>query len=919
MNKSQEHAQFVMRNGKANFPDVTSDNLQVWYDVKGKKDTDFYKDTLIDLSGNGKDATLHNFAFEKRSGYLDDGGLLFDDVDDKLVYPSVKSNLTYTTATTGTPAYPVMTYQYNGNIISYEADGTVKRMDDGRVITRKGINLVRNGNFADGVKGWFTTNGISEMSRSDAGGVELSLLNNLATHARISQDLSINSSIGTALYFKIKVTTLSENINYCRVFLRDGTGGAVIANKTAQIYNQVMGQTYELEAIAVNDAELVNNKIYVMADFYRKGDTTEKLSVRIEDIQVINLTEAYGAGNEPSLEHIQAHPEEFAWTPNPNDLIEVHEIKNNLVGDLEDLHGAGDKTEILSGTEIFTDKADDSVVHVDIDGKSVGGGSGKNLLRQLFGAYAPYNTVPVWNEGFNKITFTMNATGYTAVAVRGWRPENKTYTLSGVMKKNGLPVKRSDWANSSANTTATVHSLSVDDTTGRFEVTQTWNGSHEWILHANFNTAIGDVVTIENFQLEEGSTATAYELPAPSPDYPIAIHSLNDFDVVSSVGNRNLALDTSKEFTNVRVGTYSGSLAGVATSRFTYTLEELGVQVGDTMTTSMYVGESKEGYGGGFRIDDQSGSNKYSTHKVAKNGYVSETFTILEGTTEIRLYTTGISHSGASEDFNLPVKELKLEKGNKETDWTPAPEDISKSDNHPLIDKTNILLSEPLRSVDDVKDRLFRDSDGLWKIERNVGILDLSKTPWNIGAESSGWKQNGDTISGYNYALRNISNPSVAPVLHNLRGYAQSPLVGADVEGFSVGTSNNYSTLRINKSRLPSLTQASITQWLKENNVMAHYALISPTIEILPQADQDKLNNIASYKDSNYLYTVVDKTNILPSYVRDNLKPNLNAKFRKLSWFWSRLLFYQLKIWSKNLTDDELIHEYKINKRRWGM
>lgn len=142
------------------------------------------------------------------------------------------------------------------------------------------------------------------------------------------------------------------------------------------------------------------------------------------------------------------------------------------------------------------------------------------------------------------------------------------------------------------------------------------------------------------------------------------------------IGGRNLAKGTSSDFAYVRVGPYSGNLAGAATSQFRYTLEELGVQVGDTMTVSMYVGESEGGYGGAFRIDDQNGQNKYSTYKVAKNGYVSETFTILEGTTEIRLYTAGVGPSGAGASFDLPVKELKLEKGNKATDWTPAPEDV---------------------------------------------------------------------------------------------------------------------------------------------------------------------------------------------------------------------------------------------------
>src|SRR5699024_8714424 len=50
---------------------------------------------------------------------------------------------------------------------------------------------------------------------------------------------------------------------------------------------------------------------------------------------------------------------------------------------------------------------------------------------------------------------------------------------------------------------------------------------------------------------------------------------------------------------------------------------------------------------------------------------------------------------------------VKVEKGNKKTPYTPAPEDISEDDNHPLIDKINLSLSEPLRSVGDVKDRLY--------------------------------------------------------------------------------------------------------------------------------------------------------------------------------------------------------------------
>src|SRR5699024_918824 len=57
------------------------------------------------------------------------------------------------------------------------------------------------------------------------------------------------------------------------------------------------------------------------------------------------------------------------WTPAPED------VQSQIDG-----VGLTDKTELLSGTEIFTDKADNSAVHVGIDGKSYQhAGSGKNL------------------------------------------------------------------------------------------------------------------------------------------------------------------------------------------------------------------------------------------------------------------------------------------------------------------------------------------------------------------------------------------------------------------------------------------------------------------------------------------------------------------------------------------------------------
>ena len=78
---------YTMRNGKIVDPNITTDGLACYLDTRGKTNTDKYKGTLLDLSGNGNHGSLHNFNFTEESGYIKDlsgGGLKFDGVDDKL-------------------------------------------------------------------------------------------------------------------------------------------------------------------------------------------------------------------------------------------------------------------------------------------------------------------------------------------------------------------------------------------------------------------------------------------------------------------------------------------------------------------------------------------------------------------------------------------------------------------------------------------------------------------------------------------------------------------------------------------------------------------------------------------------------------------------------------------------------------------
>ena len=475
--------QFVMKNHKVVQPFVPTDGLELYYDVKGKKNTDNYKDKLLDMSGNGRHGVLSNFAYEGVSGYrgTTEGGLLLDDVDDKIVRPAI-SGIEYTSASrnllnvnliagyyqdsqtaplptpehrsfsedvllgagtyyfsqkdsdlnivririNGTatqtipnplvltePTYinysfrkidyvawnlgetsalsflqlekganktsytpyiplPIMTYQMNGNVLSFEKDGTVKRTTkdvNGNevVVSRKGINLVRNGIVEKTVK-------IAPNS----------------TYSSISYTAVLSTK--DIIYVRGELSPHEDGAS--RIFMQMPDG---FSNRSwGEIYSPVKNQWYTLEGIITPRAESTSPYMTAVSLYflYPTAELGQGKSFSTRNVFAINLTEAYGAGNEPGLAYIQSHPEEFAWTPNPNDLIETVEIKNNLVGDLENLQG-NDFEQHEDGVVTYTNEAEEgSVVRVDIDGISFQDvGSGKNIFykNEVYSKYSEIN------------------------------------------------------------------------------------------------------------------------------------------------------------------------------------------------------------------------------------------------------------------------------------------------------------------------------------------------------------------------------------------------------------------------------------------------------------------------------------------------------------------------------------------------
>ena len=78
---------FIYQGNELLYPNPIKDGLVLWYDFKGMKNSDVGKDVAKDLSGNGNDGMLQNFAYNSESGYNE--GLKFDGIDDYIEIPDL--------------------------------------------------------------------------------------------------------------------------------------------------------------------------------------------------------------------------------------------------------------------------------------------------------------------------------------------------------------------------------------------------------------------------------------------------------------------------------------------------------------------------------------------------------------------------------------------------------------------------------------------------------------------------------------------------------------------------------------------------------------------------------------------------------------------------------------------------------------
>ena len=176
----------------------------------------------------------------------------------------------------------------------------------------------------------------------------------------------------------------------------------------------------------------------------------------------------------------------------------------------------------------------------------------------------------------------------------------------------------------------------------------------------------------------------------------------------------------------------------------------------------------------------------------------------------------------------------------------------------PKQNKIKLLLDEPLRAIDDIKDRLCV-KDGKLVVERKI-----KQVTYN-GSEN--WAYQNATISSNNYLIVSDIDLNSKLIVDKVP-YLMNVVTNTNhsIEGIGVKRVPDRVELVLNvlKSKLPSLDSNGIKNWISQNNLTVCYQLAEPTYgEVLNEYGEPILlegyENGTLYIDSTIIPTTTVK------------------------------------------------------------
>lgn len=158
------------------------------------------------------------------------------------------------------------------------------------------VNSITNGNFINGIDDHSITLGTATKV---AVGIRLTNTSSNRNGARVFKKLLDNAPSNQVWYIKTRVRTLSSGANWIAVGIRGGNAGS----DRSQIDNPVVGTWYDLSHYYDGSASSDISGTFNGAVWSYWQESIDR-SIDVDYYLAINLTQAFGAGNEPNHEEM---------------------------------------------------------------------------------------------------------------------------------------------------------------------------------------------------------------------------------------------------------------------------------------------------------------------------------------------------------------------------------------------------------------------------------------------------------------------------------------------------------------------------------------------------------------------------------------------------------------------------------------
>ena len=318
--------------------------------------------------------------------------------------------------------------------------------------------------------------------------------------------------------------------------------------------------------------------------------------------------------------------------------------------------------------------------------------------------------------------------------------------------------------------------------------------------------AIGSTATFGNIMLERNASPTAYE-PYQSQSYEINLgKNLLTLDGITPTGNQYITY-TQLDSNSLKLTALSG-IGAYSDKTFTYSMEELGLHAGDTVSIQMdMTGDYASRQ---CRVYYNSISTLATTLTPASN---KKTITIPSGTTSILFLFYVANAETPSANSTATYSNIMVEKSATPTSYAPY--------------KTPIELAK----IGTYQDYIWNDN-GTWKIHKEVGKVVFKGDKVSGAGDPSKDQANAESALFYCGAITDAysDNPQYFSMTISDHLIAKNVYNSTHTEnGYYIAAGNKTLAIRVRGDVIGSTMSVSdFKTWFSNNPTNIYYTLATP-------------------------------------------------------------------------------------------